>query len=67
MNFYPNPDGPVDILAVLPGGIIKSNLSWIPPNAAPCPQTPSDSESMREKNAISNPVSYTLQNGNQQQ
>lgn len=28
----PNPDGPVDILAVLPGGIIKSNLSWIPPN-----------------------------------
>jgi hypothetical protein len=27
-----NPTELVDILAVLPGGIIKSNLSWIPPN-----------------------------------
>jgi hypothetical protein len=29
MNFYLNTDEPVDILAVLPGGIIKSNLSEI--------------------------------------
>jgi hypothetical protein len=27
-----NPIEPVDILAILAGGIIKSNLSWIPPH-----------------------------------
>ena len=27
-----NPTEPANILANLPGGIIKSNLSWIPPN-----------------------------------
>jgi hypothetical protein len=52
------------------GGIIGSNLSPIPPNPRKscsfitmrlCPQTSPNSESMREKNAISNPGSYTLQ------
>ena len=33
MNFYLNRDEPVGILAVLPRGIIRSNLSPIPPNA----------------------------------
>jgi hypothetical protein len=33
LNFQLHPTEPVNILAILPtGGIIKSNLSWIPPN-----------------------------------